>query len=791
MASTYQLRLKGDFEIVVGAKTGTPQLDWLAQVPGAGDRHFSLRRNGARLFLRDEGSSGGTYINGKRLAGRRWEELSPGDTVQVVQTTIDLSQVFDGRERMGLDTTPLQRRRGGRGAAGSGPGSGGQATLCEGLYLRARPGTFTAIMGRSGAGKSVFLNLVNGYNRADAGSILFVGEGGSVYDLHQDAGEVRDFVGYVPQAEAMIPDLTLRQSLDYRLRLKFPDMAPRVRNAYLTDTCLKLGFDRRRLDEILDTQVGSPEWPTGRGGLSGGERRRANIAHELISRPLVLILDEPTSGLSSVDADKVVRLLSELARKERIAIVATIHQPSRDSFALFTHLLLVNFGGQPLYYGPAGDAPRQLEAASGVSAAGKNPAEYVMSLLEEEPLRNRIVQMFRSRNPVFTGVPPALTDAEVQRAQATRTAGSQGAGVSPVRRRRGRRWGAGWVEWLTLVQRGFRVLRLDRKNLLLAFLQVPVLGLLILFAFGQHDRDVAVPDRVARRVHHFHEIKRPYEERGATAPTIVSLWHEASQAAREDSVRLSEAAAQRRGTIYFVLVSAAIWFGIMGASKEIVTEKHILNREIRSCVHIAPYVGAKMVLQIGVVGLQVLMLVGMVMPLLGGGWGTSLLLGLALWATSSLAAAVGLLISSWAPTYRVALTVVPLIMMPQLLFGGLMRPLVDIDPSCRAPRLLSYLTIQRWGFEPALATDEYRVGNVLKQGVVDAEEYPGGRYGDLNIIGSREISILGVFFPNTPEPGGVETAWKKHYRQPCAVLLGGSLAMVLASMFSLRRSLAV
>ncbi|MBE9563453.1 MAG: ATP-binding cassette domain-containing protein, partial [Proteobacteria bacterium] len=125
--------------------------------------------------------------------------------------------------------------------------------------------------------------------------------------------------------------------------------------------------------------IGSSE--SGIRGLSGGERKRANLAHELIAMPLVLLLDEPTSGLSSVDADKIVRLLHKLTQLDDLTTIATIHQPSQDTFELFDNLLLMNYGGTVVYYGAISQAVPYFESVTGIINTNRNPAEYLLEIL--------------------------------------------------------------------------------------------------------------------------------------------------------------------------------------------------------------------------------------------------------------------------------------------------------------------------------------------------------------------------------------------------------------------------
>jgi len=252
--------------------------------------------------------------------------------------------------------------------------------LCDGLFLQAAPGTLTAIMGPCGCGKSVFLRLLTGYERPTQGRIFF---GSS--ELWANYAHVRDIIGYVPQAEVMIPELLVAESLDYRLRFRFSKRTVEERHQQIRDTCALLGLGN--LDSLLAKRVGLPEW---RGEYpSGGERRRINIAHEILSQPQVLFMDEPTSGLASIEADALVKHIRELAHHQGIPVVMTIHSPSRDTFECFHDMMVMGMGGVMAYYGKREKAAEYFERTTPIAFQGDNPAEYIMRCVSNEPHAGR------------------------------------------------------------------------------------------------------------------------------------------------------------------------------------------------------------------------------------------------------------------------------------------------------------------------------------------------------------------------------------------------------------------
>jgi ABC-type multidrug transport system ATPase subunit len=257
-----------------------------------------------------------------------------------------------------------------------------QRVLSDGLYLRAAPGTLTAIIGPSGCGKSVLIRLLTGYQRPSEGSI-FLGD----KELWANYERVRDMIGYVPQAEVMIPELRVAESLDYRLRFRFRDRSPQDRQKKIRETCAMLGLSD--LDSLLTKQVGSSENHGGR-FPSGGERRRINIAHEILSQPQVLFMDEPTSGLASIEADALVKHLRKLAITSESPVVLTIHSPSRDAFESFHNVIIMGMGGVLAYYGKGDKAADYFQRTTPIAYEDENPAEYVLRCVSNEPNAARV-----------------------------------------------------------------------------------------------------------------------------------------------------------------------------------------------------------------------------------------------------------------------------------------------------------------------------------------------------------------------------------------------------------------
>lgn len=197
-------------------------------------------------------------------------------------------------------------------------------------------GQLIGIMGGSGTGKSTLLKVLNGSLVPDNGSIFING-----HALHAGIEEMEGIIGYIPQDDLLIEDLTVTNNLYYNAKLCLDNLEEGIIRQKVDDMLIDMDLYEER-----NLKVGSPLNKF----ISGGQRKRLNIALELIREPHILFVDEPTSGLSSTDSENVMYLLKEQAVKGKLVIV-NIHQPSSDLFKLFDRLIVLDKGGYPVYMG--------------------------------------------------------------------------------------------------------------------------------------------------------------------------------------------------------------------------------------------------------------------------------------------------------------------------------------------------------------------------------------------------------------------------------------------------------
>lgn len=197
-------------------------------------------------------------------------------------------------------------------------------------------GKMIGIIGASGSGKTTLLNILSGLEQPTVGNVLVNG-----IDLHHNKKSLAGVIGYIPQDDLLMENLTVFQNLYFNTSLCFRDKSDAEITALVHKTLSDLG-----LYEKKDFRVGSVLNKV----ISGGQRKRLNIALELIREPSILFVDEPTSGLSSRDSDNVMDLLRELVLRGKLVFVV-IHQPSSDIFKMFDKILVLDTGGCMVYYG--------------------------------------------------------------------------------------------------------------------------------------------------------------------------------------------------------------------------------------------------------------------------------------------------------------------------------------------------------------------------------------------------------------------------------------------------------
>ncbi len=334
----------------LGLKSGRGRLtlgssadnDHVVEHPLVSPRHAQLLRRGGATFVEDLGTRVGTWINGQRLEASR--AVGPGDQIQIGPSTLAVTSagdvvVEDLRLSARIDVQGLgyDLRRGGQ-----------VRPLLRDISFTILPGELVALMGPAGAGKTTLIENMNGAMTPTAGRVLVNG-----VDVHRNVDALRGHIGYVPQEDLVHRKLTVYEACWYSAKMRLRDTSDTEIDRRISETLAKLD-----ILHIADRTIGGPEARV----LSGGQRKRLNLAMELVTDPAILFLDEPTSGLSSSDASGVMRALRDLGDAGR-TIIVTIHQPSREVYEMMDDVVLLGVGGRLTYFGPVREAYKCFHSA--------------------------------------------------------------------------------------------------------------------------------------------------------------------------------------------------------------------------------------------------------------------------------------------------------------------------------------------------------------------------------------------------------------------------------------------
>ena len=210
----------------------------------------------------------------------------------------------------------------------------------DGISFEIKKGEVLGVLGQSGSGKSSLLKTVCGETIPTYGSIMYDGK-----EYYQNMNFYSQYVGYVPQDDVLFNHLTVYENLYYRGKLRLP----KITREYLDRKIIKILLNTNLIHK-KDTKVGDAKNKF----LSGGERKRLNLALELLFDPTIIICDEPTSGLSYSDAEQVIDILRQYSEQGKFVIM-TIHQPNTKVFHGFNKILIMDRGGKQVFFGKPED----------------------------------------------------------------------------------------------------------------------------------------------------------------------------------------------------------------------------------------------------------------------------------------------------------------------------------------------------------------------------------------------------------------------------------------------------
>jgi ABC-type multidrug transport system ATPase subunit/pSer/pThr/pTyr-binding forkhead associated (FHA) protein len=624
------------------------------QQPGAdpwlGRQAAQLVQQGNGFLLQAQGPARGVFVNGRPLQGN--VALRPGDQVQIGTHCLRISpdgrlEQWNYRERLVVEARQVGVRV-------------GDKWLIRDISLTLFPRELVALMGPSGAGKTTLLMCLCGYLRPSQGEVLFNGE--SLYDNY---ARFSPFMGYVPQDDIMHRELTVREALYYSARLRLP---PDYTDAEIHQR-IKTVIAQLGLEGCEDVLIGSPE----RKGISGGQRKRVNLAMELLTDPLVLFLDEPTSGLSSEDALLVVEALRKLADSGK-TVVVTIHQPGLDVYRLFDQLILIAKDrnspgpGELVYYGPAYPDAVHFFNPQGIPnlKPGADPLpDEILRGLSKRPA-SQWAQTYRQSKYYRDFVESRRVELQQQRVAERHQPASADDSLRPP----------GWMQAWTLIRRCFRVKCRDTWGSAILLAQAPAVPMLVVLVLA---RSASSSD--------------PQDYLPAKPQTI------------------------------FLAGLAALWFGCSNSVREIVGEWAIFRRERMVGLQLWPYLLSKLAILGGLCLLQCLVLLLLVS--LPCSWKANLAAMYGFTLTAALAGlAMGLSISALARTSEMAVALLPLVLIPMVVLSGAMFPIRKMHDLMQ---FVSRFMPTRWAYEGMVVLEAdamERENNTERQGNLPAPMRP-------------------------------------------------------------------
>ncbi len=532
------------------------------------------------------------------------------------------------------------------------------------LSFTLRNGELLAIMGGSGTGKTTLLSLLNGTLTPQQGTITING-----HSITEPA--TKALIGFVPQDDLLIEELTVYQNLWYTAKFCFEGMSDEDLDRRVMKTLKDLG-----LDAAKDLKVGSPIHKF----ISGGQRKRLNIALELIREPAVLFLDEPTSGLSSADTEKVINLLKEQTLKGKL-IVVNIHQPSSDVYKLFDRLWLLDKGGYPVYDGNPIDAVTYFKEAANYADAetsacptcGNVNPEIVLNIIDEKAL-NSSGELSDERKTT-----PQEWHELYLKVQAKK--GVEPVAVSAVPPSDQKKPGA-LKQFGIFLGRTIRTKITNTQYMAIALLQAPLLALVCGY------------------------LTRFAPPEGYSVMNNKNLV-----------------------SYFFMAVIVATFTGMSGSAEEIFKDRALLKRERFLHLSYGSYIWSKIVFMgaLSLVQTLLFILVGNTMMGIQGLFTTWWLI---LFVTAFLANLTGLLLSQCLSSIVAIYISIPMLLIPQILLCGLVVSFSDLTPKSTTGNvpLVGNLIPSRWAYE-ALAVSSFTDNAYEKEFFeVDRQKYENQFY---------------------------------------------------------------
>ncbi|MGQ1890205.1 ATP-binding cassette domain-containing protein [Thermophagus sp. OGC60D27] len=521
------------------------------------------------------------------------------------------------------------------------------------IQMAEEQGKLIGIMGASGAGKTTLLNVLSGIEAPTKGQVLING-----YDLHRDAEKLEGVIGLIPQDDLLIEELTVFENLYYNAKLCFKDKEEEEIHQLVDETLKSLGlYDRRHL------KVGSPLNKM----ISGGQRKRLNIALELIREPAILFVDEPTSGLSSRDSENVMNLLRELSLKGKLIFVV-IHQPSSDIFKMFDKMYILDTGGYPVYYGNPSesliyfkrlDAQINSDIGECPTCGNLNP-ELIFNIID-----SNVIDEYGNYTDQRKVLPEEWHDQFKKNIQIPEV---ETVHDKPPKSLNIPSW---FNQFKIYTLRDFFSKISNTQYILLNLLEAPLLGLILSYLV----RYIADP---TSDLYIFRENEN--------IPPYI-----------------------------FMGIVVALFFGLIISAEEIFKDAKILKREAFLNLSRSSYLMSKILILFTISALQMVLFVFVANTVLGIK-GMYFEFWLALFSVSAFANILGLIISASFNSIITIYILIPLLMIPQMVLGGAMFTFDKLNKDFSSPDVVPAIAEfmpSRWVYE-GLMVHQYKHNNFKK-----------------------------------------------------------------------------
>ncbi|MGN0436255.1 MAG: FHA domain-containing protein [Wujia sp.] len=546
-------------------------------------KHAIISRQGNDFVLTDNNSTNGVLINGKRVNKR--QKLKEQDVIVITNNKLVFSS--DGisyvhtKAGIGLSAKNIVKK----------VGKKKDLVICNDVSVDINPGELVAIVGGSGAGKSTLMNCISGYSKPTNGRVTVNG-----VDLYENFDALKHIIGYVPQQDIVYDNLTVYDMLKYSAKLRLPR-----------------DIDEGELEDIVNRVIDTVELTHRKNALvkslSGGQKKRASIAVELITDPGLFFLDEPASGLDPGTERSLIRTLKGMTAAGKTVILVT---HSTLNLYDYDKIVFMGTGGNICFCGSYHEALRFF---------GVKDVVDIYELISKNALfwkQKYIEKQRRDNKNITSGYPKKQT--------------------TPQK--------GFFHQFCVLCSRYIHLLINDRQRMLLLMIQAPLLAFLI---------------------------------------SIVANGKEFEQYEMTKS-------------LLFALSCSAFWIGILSSIQEICKERNILKREYMTGLNLGSYILSKITVMGMLCLVQSVLIITTFSLLIGTPdkgifmfpYGEFLVTTL---LTAMAAAAMGIFVSSLFTNADRAMTVAPILLMPQILFSGLIFNLKD------ASEVISYFAVCRWSME--------------------------------------------------------------------------------------------